>query len=182
MIAKKLLFPVSFYFLLKKFFLHLLIIERQREIEHKWGKSRERRRHRIRSRLQALSCQHKARCGAQTHKPWDHDLSRSWTLNWLNQLGAPQLYFLFFNYFLNVYFVFGERETEHERERGRERGRHRIGSRLQALSCLNTTWCGAWTQEPWDHDLNWSQTLNRLSHPGAPSQLYFYIRSVFFKI
>ena len=40
-------------------------------------RGRERGRHRIRSRLQALSCQHRAQCGARTHKPQDHDLSRS---------------------------------------------------------------------------------------------------------
>ena len=31
-------------------------------------RDRERGRHRIRSRLQALSCQHRARRGARTHK------------------------------------------------------------------------------------------------------------------
>ena len=50
---------------------------------------RERGRHRTPSRLQALSYQHKARCGAWTHKPWDHDLSRSQTLNQLTTQ-APQ--------------------------------------------------------------------------------------------
>ena len=44
----------------------------------------ERGRHRIWSRLQALSCQHRAQCGAWTHKPWNHDLSWSWTLNQLS--------------------------------------------------------------------------------------------------
>ena len=43
----------------------------------------------MRSRLQALSCQYKARCGAQTHKPRDHDLSRSEMLNRLSHPGAP---------------------------------------------------------------------------------------------
>ena len=28
--------------------------------------------------------------------------------------------------------------------------------------------CRAWTHKPWDHDLSWSGTLNRLSHPSAP--------------
>ena len=37
------------------------------ETEHEWGRGRERGRHRIRSGLQALSCQHRARRGAQTH-------------------------------------------------------------------------------------------------------------------
>ncbi|VFV25970.1 Hypothetical predicted protein [Lynx pardinus] len=55
--------------------------ERQRETEHKWGRDRERRRHRIRSRLQALSYQHRARRGARTHEPQDHDLSHSTGFN-----------------------------------------------------------------------------------------------------
>ena len=60
----------------------------ERETECKWGRGRERRRHRIWSRLQAPSCQHRARRGAPTHKPWDGDLSRSWTLNWLSSPGS----------------------------------------------------------------------------------------------
>ena len=36
---------------------------------------REKGRHRIRNRLQALSCQHRARRGVRTHDPRDHDLS-----------------------------------------------------------------------------------------------------------
>ena len=61
------------------------------ETEHEWGRGRERRRHRIQSRLQALSCQHKALCGAQTHWPQDHDLNQSQTLNQLSHLGASHL-------------------------------------------------------------------------------------------
>ena len=46
----------------------------------------EREGHRIWNRLQALSCQHRARRGARTHWPWDHDLSRSRPLNhWATQ-------------------------------------------------------------------------------------------------
>ena len=55
--------------------------ERETERQHEWKRSRARGRHRIQSRVQALSCQHRARCEAWTHKPWDHDLSRSRTLN-----------------------------------------------------------------------------------------------------
>ena len=53
----------------------------------------ERGRHRIRSGLQALSCQPRARHGAPTHEPWDHDLGWSWTLNWLSHSGAPGVTF-----------------------------------------------------------------------------------------
>uniref|UniRef100_A0ABI7W7A4 Uncharacterized protein n=1 Tax=Felis catus TaxID=9685 RepID=A0ABI7W7A4_FELCA len=64
-----------------------------RETEHERGKVRERGRHRIRNRLQALSCQHRARRGARTHGPRDHDLSRSWTPNRLSHSGTPVFFF-----------------------------------------------------------------------------------------
>ena len=44
---------------------------------------------------QAPHCQYRAGCGARTHKPWDHDLSRNQelnaepALNWLSHPGAP---------------------------------------------------------------------------------------------
>ena len=56
------------------FFLRFIF---ERETEHEQGRDRERGRHRIRSRLQVLICQHRNQCGAWTHKPWDHDLSRN---------------------------------------------------------------------------------------------------------
>ena len=67
-----------------------LFIERERA----WVEEgqRERRRHRIQSRLQALSCQHRAWCGARTHKSWDCDLNRSRILNWLSHPGAPSFF------------------------------------------------------------------------------------------
>ena len=63
-----------------------------RETECEWGRGRERRSHRIWSRLQAPSCQHRARCGARTHEPWDRDLSWSRTLNRRSHPGAPIFY------------------------------------------------------------------------------------------
>ena len=54
----------------------------------------ERGRHRIWSRLQALSCQHRAWCEARTHGPRDHDLSWSRPPNRLSQPGAPRDIFL----------------------------------------------------------------------------------------
>ena len=65
--------------------------EREREGERQ-NVSRvgaEREGDRIESRLQALSCQHRARCRTPTHEPWDHELSRSWTVNWLSHPGVP---------------------------------------------------------------------------------------------
>ena len=99
----------------------------ERETEWKWwrGRERERERHRIWSRLQALSCQHRAWCGAQTHKLWGHDLSRSPALSSLNHPGTLIIYFL--------------RERETEREQGRVREREgdtasEADSRLWAVS------------------------------------------------
>ena len=63
---------------------------RERETDHEQGRGKERGRHRIESRLQALSCQRRASCGAQTHEPQDHDLSQSETLNGLRHPGVPQ--------------------------------------------------------------------------------------------
>ena len=78
------LFFSSFLFLMCIYFW-----ERAHKRECERGRGRERGRHRIGSRLQALSCQHRARCRAHTHKPWDHDLSRSQMLNWLSHPGTP---------------------------------------------------------------------------------------------
>ena len=55
----------------KKFFFVTFIFE----TEHEQGRDRQRGRHRIGSRLQALSHQPRARLGARTHGPRDRDLS-----------------------------------------------------------------------------------------------------------
>ena len=47
----------------------------QRETEHERGRGRERGRHRIGNRRQALSHQPRARRGARTHGPRDRDLA-----------------------------------------------------------------------------------------------------------
>ena len=52
-----------------------------REKQSMNGGGSERGRHRIWSRFQALSCQHRAWCGARTHQLPDHDLSWSRMLN-----------------------------------------------------------------------------------------------------
>ena len=66
--------------------------ETERHREHKRGRGRERGRRRIWSRLQALSCQHRAPRGPQTHEPWDHDLKWSQKCNRLSHPGAPPDY------------------------------------------------------------------------------------------
>ena len=75
--------------------------------------------------------------------------------------------FLFFIFVFFFFFVF-LRESRSATGEGRERGRHRMQSRFQAPSCQHRAWHGAQTHKPWDHDLSQSQTLNWMSHPGAP--------------
>ena len=58
----------------------------------------DRGRHRIGSGLQAPSCQPRAWCGAPTHEPRDHDLSRSRTLHRLSHSGALLFILLFEKY------------------------------------------------------------------------------------
>ena len=55
--------------------------ERERERETVGGGRAEREGDRIPSRLQALRCQHRARCGAINHGRKDYDLSQSQTPN-----------------------------------------------------------------------------------------------------
>ena len=44
------------------------------EWANKWGRGRERGRWNLK---QTSCCQHRARCGAWTHEPWNHDRSRN---------------------------------------------------------------------------------------------------------
>ena len=74
--------------------------ERERERQSMSMGGAKRGRHRIRSRLQALSCQHRARRGARTHRPQNHDLSQSQPLNQLSHPGAPNL--LIFRYQISL--------------------------------------------------------------------------------
>ena len=87
-------------------------------------------------------------------------------------------YFILFFIFSNVYSFF-ERQSECGSGAGAEREGDRIQSSLQALSCQHRAWCEAWIHELWDHDLSWSQMLNRLSHPGAPLPYFSNWRKLF---
>ena len=144
------------------------------------GGGSERGRHRIWNRLQALSGQHRARRRAWTHRPQDHDLSRSRTLNRLRHPGAPSEQLLIsgswvwaphwvqrLGVILFFLIYFWDKERQSMSRGGAERGRHRIRSRLQAPSCQHRARRRAWTQRQRDHDLSQSRTLNRLSHPAA---------------
>ena len=54
----------------------MFIFERDRD-KVQVGEGRERRRYRIQSRLQALSCQHRAQCRAGTHELMNCDITTS---------------------------------------------------------------------------------------------------------
>ena len=69
----------------------LFIFETERDRAWTGEGQRERGKHSIRSRLQALSCQHRAWHGTSTHELRNHDLSWRQMLNWLSHPGAPQL-------------------------------------------------------------------------------------------
>ena len=72
---------------LKNFLMFIFKRDRNRE----QGGRAEREGDRSWSRLQAASCQHRAWRGTWTHKPQDHALSQSWTLNQQNHQSAPSL-------------------------------------------------------------------------------------------
>ena len=69
------------------FLMFIYFWERQRQSMSGGGAERE--GDRIWNRLRALSCQHRARHGARTHKLWDHDPSQSQTPNQRSHPGAP---------------------------------------------------------------------------------------------
>ena len=139
-------------------FIHLLLTERERERERERAQvgkgQRERGRHRIRSRLWALSCRPRARWGTGTRN-WDHDLSRSWMLNWLSYPGTPIFFLCLFTYFERV------RACEW-REGQRERGdrESQAGSPLSAQSPTGSSISR--TMRSWPEQ-KLSQTLNRVT-------------------
>ena len=94
---------------------------------------------------------------------------------------------VFLSFFLLIFLLMFIYFWKRDRERGRERKRQSVsrggaekeggteseaGSRFQAV---NRGGCGAHTQEPRDHDLTWSQTLNQLSHPGTLRHVFLYL-------
>ena len=80
----------SYHILLEFFCVNVSLFLRERGDRVRAGEGegkRERDTHRIWSRLQAQSCQHRAWHGARTHELTDHDPSRSRTLNRLSHPG-----------------------------------------------------------------------------------------------
>ena len=155
------------------FIFNVYLFLRQRETEHERGWGRERGRHRMGSRLQALSHQPRARCGAQTHEPWDQDLS--WSQESVASLFEPPRHAPSF-FFLLMFMYIWEKERDSAWVEEGQRVPETIGSRLQAPSCQHRARRGARTHEPWDHDLSRSRLLNLLSHPGAPRRPNFQIK------
>ena len=110
------------------------------------GGGSERGRHRIGNRLQALSCQHRARAGLELT---DREIM-TWAevgclTDWATQapLGETILfYFLFKKKIFLTFIYFWDRERQSMNEGGSERGRHRIWNRLQALSCQHRARAG----------------------------------------
>ena len=83
---------LMFIYFLKFLYFILYLREREREREGEGQRDGDRSW----SRLQALSCEHRARCGAWTNEQWDRNLSRSWTLNRLSHPGTPTYVFMDF--------------------------------------------------------------------------------------
>ena len=79
-------------------------------------------------------------------------------------LGNNVLFLRATSFFLMFIFIF-----DRERDRAWAREGQREGETQEAPSCQHRAGRGAWTHEPWDHDLSQSWTLNQLSYPGAPS-------------
>ena len=97
--------------------------------------------------------------------------------------GCSVFLFLFVIMISLTFLVFereGKRERDRETERQRDRvwvrkgqtGGDRIVSMLHVPSCQHRAGKETQTPNPWGHDLNWSQMLNQLSHPGAPVFLF----------
>ena len=122
-----------------------------------WGK--ERGRHRSRSRLQALSCRHRARREVPAHELWDHDLAE---VGRLTDCATPAPWLL---KFFNVYFWERDRECtgEVQKERETQKPKQAPGSELLAQSLTQSS--NSWTARSWS-ERSWM--LNWLSHLDAP--------------
>ena len=77
-----------------------------------------------------------------------------------------------FGYLIIFFKSFIHFERERQREWAETEGERE--NPKQALHHQHRALCRARTHEAWDHDLSWSQTPNRLSHPGA-LYIFFYI-------
>ena len=132
--------------------------DRERETECERGRGREKGRHRIWSRLQARSCQHRAWRGAWTHELWDQKPELKSDSQPTEPPRCPRHNFLFkkssnFKVFLkNVYLFLKEREKQGAREGQRERETQNLkqapGSELSAQSPTRTWTCKLQDNDP----------------------------------
>ena len=84
------------------FFKRLFIFERETECKQRKDREREREMQNLKQAPgSGLSAQ--SRCRAWTPRPWDHDLSQSWTLNQLSHPGTSGIFH--FWYVISVGFV-----------------------------------------------------------------------------
>ena len=82
-------------------------------------------------------------------------------------LSGPHSFFFFLIFLMFIFET--ERVQRGDGRRGAGGGGHRIRSRLQAPSRQHRARRGARTHKPRDRGLSRIRTLNRPSHPGAPS-------------
>ena len=135
-----LLYSCLFACLIFFFLTFIYFWERETETEHGQGRGRERGRQRIRSRLQDLSCQHRAQCGVQ---PTNREIM-TWVevghlTDWATLVSLI--------YFFNVYSFLRECERGRSRERGRQNLKYTPGSELSAQSL---TWgSNSWKVRSW---------------------------------
>ena len=139
----------------KTFLMFIWETERQRQRQSTSKEGQRERETQNPKQAPGSSCQHRARHGARSHKPWDHDLSWSQTLNRLSHPGASPK--TLFTKSLFIYFEVEKEWMGGQRERGTE-------DPTWALCWRQRAWCGAKTHKSWDRDLSWSRMLNQLSH------------------
>ena len=145
---------ISPKYILFVYYYFLMIFFWETERQSMSGGGADRGRHRIWSRLQALSCQPRAQHGAWTHKPWDHDLSRSRTLNRLSHPGTPRECFLRLTRHLYLSINVGSFQI--------------TASELTAQSPMQGS--NSRTVRSWPEP---KSMLNWLSHPGTPSNTFW---------
>ena len=77
----------------KKNFFLMFIYFSETKMEHEWGRGREREKHRMQSRLQALSCQHRADVGLELRS---HEIMTwaevGYLTNWATQAPLKTLF------------------------------------------------------------------------------------------
>ena len=120
---------------------------------------RGRGRHRIRSRLQAPSCQHRVWRGAQTLGPRDRDLRPGRMLNWLSRPGAPIFGFQFILrtgkvILINKYYLFNSHLVKWYSYSHLPKGLHLLLNTFQI--CHHGPRCFPWCGSKLTFTFDWS--------------------------